>query len=494
MEGSLKATLHPRTICTARAATILFFWTFLALACSPAQTHIFKHVVIILQENRTPDNVFGSNPHFEPGVDLATSGLNSKGETIPLLPLPIETCFDLNHSHKAYVIAFNKGKMDGADENTTQPAEGCVVPPNPQYRYIDNSSGIVDPYFEIAKQYGWANRMYQTSQGPSYAAHQFFIAGTSAPTTYSKLFVSGNPIKEPAGCTATPDNTVSVIDPDGDETTNPPIYPCFEHPTLPDVLNDAGITWRYYSDSPDSIWDAPNSIRHMCEAKENKAGSLNCTGPDWVNKNVIGSHKVLQDIKNCRLAQMTWVTPTNKESDHPRMTDGRGPAWVASVVNALGSNPACAGSGEVYWEDTAIFITWDDWGGFYDHVAPLLPNGQPNGWGRGFTYGFRVPLLVVSAYTPAGFVENAEHDSGSLLKFAETNFAPSGKRLGPIGPGTYSDAYADDSLQTFFTLSSPRPFNPIHVNFYFKFFILEQEDRGRRVFEEMARCGLGCWF
>src|ERR1700689_1741869 len=101
MEGSLKATLQPRTFCTARAATILFFWTLLALGCSPAQPPIFKHVVIILQENRPPDNVFGSNPHFEPGVDLATSGLNSKGETIPLLPLPIETCFDLNHSHKA---------------------------------------------------------------------------------------------------------------------------------------------------------------------------------------------------------------------------------------------------------------------------------------------------------------------------------------------------------------------------------------------------------
>ena len=495
----MKAIFQFRKLFTARAAnilsfwTLLFLWTLLALASSEAQTRTFKHVVVILQENRTPDNLFGSNPNFEPGVDLATSGLNSKGETLPLIPISFETCFDLNHSHLAFVTAYDNGKMDGADKNTTQPVQGCVVPPNPQYRYVDNSTGLVQPYFDIAKQYGWANRNFQTNQGPSFSAHQFFLAGTSAPDTYSKLFVSGNPIKEPAGCTATPDNTVTVIDADGDESTNPPIFPCFEHPTLPDVLNDAGITWKYYSDSPDSIWNAPNAIRHMCVAKENKNGALDCTGPDWVKNDVIGSSRVLKDIKECKLAQVNWVTPSNKESDHPRRTNGSGAAWVASVVNALGNNPACAGTGEEYWKDTAIFITWDDWGGWYDHVKPFR-QGQPNGWGDGFTYGFRVPLLVVSAYTPAGFVDNADHDSGSLLKFVETNFAPPGKQLGPIGPGTYADAYADNSLQAFFTLNSPRQFQTIHVKFNFRFFLLKEEDRGRRVFEEMARCGMGCWF
>jgi phospholipase C len=482
--------------CTALTAGLIFA-CILAVPAVPAsaqQPHKFKHEVIILQENRSVDNVFGSDPHFEPGVDIATSGLTSKGETIPLKPLPLETCFDINHSHLAYTIAFDHGKMDGADKNTSQPAEGCIVPPYPQYRYISNKTGLLDPYFQIAKEYGFANRMFQTNQGASYASHQFFLSGTSAPTTNSKLFVSGNPIKEPAGCTATPDNTVTVIDENGDENSNPPIYPCFEHPTLPDVLKAAGITWRYYSDSGESIWDAPNSIRHMCEPEENTAGSLDCTGEDWVENNVIGSHKVLTDIKNCKLAQVTWVTPTNKESDHPRMTDGRGPGWVASVVNAIGSNPACPGTGEVFWEDTVIFITWDDWGGWYDHVRPRIYDGQPNGWGKGYTYGFRVPLLVVSAYTPAGFVDNAEHDSGSLLHFAETNFAPPGKPLGPIGPGIYADSYADESLQAYFTLPTPRPFKPIHVNFYWHFFLLDQEDRGRSVFNEMANCGLGCWF
>jgi len=130
-------------------------------------------------------------------VDIATSGLNSKGETIPLLPMPLETCFDLDHSHLAYVTAYDNRQDGWGRQEQDDAIRGCVVPPNPQYRYVDNSTGIVQPYFDIAKQYGWANRMYQTNQGPSYSAHQFFLAGTSAPTTYSKLFVSGNPIKEP---------------------------------------------------------------------------------------------------------------------------------------------------------------------------------------------------------------------------------------------------------------------------------------------------------
>ena len=127
----MKAIFRPRKICTARATSIFFFWTLLPPALSAGQTVTFKHVVVILQENRTPDNLFGSNPNFEPGVDIVTSGLNSKGETVPLLPIPFETCFDLNHSHRAFVTAYDNGKMDGTDKTTTQPAKGCVVPAQP---------------------------------------------------------------------------------------------------------------------------------------------------------------------------------------------------------------------------------------------------------------------------------------------------------------------------------------------------------------------------
>ena len=462
-----------------------------ASICSAAvQPRKFKHVVIILQENRTVDNVFGSNPNFEPGVDIQNFGYLSNGQRVSLASVPWDTCFDPEHSLAAFQNQWDKGKMDGADKNQSLAhlgRPGCVLPPLLEYSYVDNSTGQVEPYFEIAKRYGFANRMFQTTRGPSYSAHQFFLAGTSAPTTYSKLFVAENPDKEPQDCTSPPDVRVPVVDEDGDEDSNPPIYPCFEHPTLPDVLNGAGVTWKYYADTPHGIWNAPNSIDHLCQAAE-KGGVKACSGPDWVNNDVIGSHRALSDIKDCKLAQVSWITPTGKESDHPVMNDGRGPPWVASVVNALGSHPPCPGTGEVYWEDTAIFITWDDWGGWYDHVPPTH-NGQPNGWGRGFTYGFRVPLLVVSAYTPAGFVENEEHDTGSILKFIEANFS-----TGLIGPGFYADAYPKDTMQNYFTLQSPRPFDRIPVKFNYQVFMLNAEDTGRNIFTEMARCGIGCWF
>jgi len=446
-------------------------------------------VVIIFQENRTPDNLFGSNPNFEPGVDLATFGINSKGEKIPLEAAPMVDCYDLNHRHIAFVTQYNKGKMDGADKNSINPFPDCKVPPNPQFKFVDNSRGQVQPYFDMAKQYGWANRMFQTNQGPSFIAHQFIISGTSAPTTHSPLFAEGNPkLTDLAGCIGPPEQTVDLIDEDGESDTNKPIYPCFEHPTLTDVLNDAKVSWKYYAPMAGSMWTAPNAINHICVPKM-VDGKLTCTGPDWVKNVVIGQRKVLDDIKNCQLASVVWVIPNGVASDHPKTTDGSGPAWVSSVVNAIGKNEACA-NGEEYWKNTAILVTWDDWGGWYDHVPPYRI-GQSNGWGTGYVYGFRVPLLVISAYTPAGYVDNSIQDFGTILKFIEVNFGAPGKPLGPIPPGTYADAYAENNLSNFFTLNSPRPFQPISVKFNPRLFM---RDTARWLFEEISKCGLGCWF
>ncbi len=447
---------------TRRASILpLLFWA-LCSTTAFAQTVTFKHVVIIFQENRTPDNLFGSNPNFEPGVDIATFGINSKGKKIPLKATPLSYCYDLSHAHPAFVSQYDGGKMDGADLVKVSKNPGCVVPASPQFKFVDNSTGTVQPYFDIATQYGWANRMFQTNQGPSFPAHQFILSGTSAPDTNSPLFASENMgVKAPAGCIGPPNQTVKLIDPAGSETTNAPIYPCFEHPTLTDALNGAGVSWKYYTPTPGSIWSAPDAINHMCVPKM-QGGKLICTGADWVNNVVIPQTTVLTDIQTCNLANVSWVIPNAAQSDHARSNDGSGPAWVASIVNTIGGNPACP-NGEVYWQDTAIFITWDDWGGWYDHVPPYRI-GQDNGWGTGYVYGLRVPLLVVSAYTPAGYVNNFNHDFGSILKFIETNFGPPGVPLGPVGPGTYADAYANN-LTLFFSLTSPRPFQPISAGY-----------------------------
>ena len=125
---------------------------------------------------------------------------------------------------------------------------------------------------------------------------------------------------------------------------------------------------------------------------------------------VIPQGQVLQDIANAQLPQVSWIIPDGTDSDHAFSNNGDGPSWVASIVNAIGNSP--------YWSNTAIIITWDDWGGWYDHVAPEVVNDGVS-WGSGYVYGFRVPLIVISPYAKAKYISHTTHDFGSILKFIE---------------------------------------------------------------------------
>jgi phospholipase C len=147
---------------------------------------------------------------------------------------------------------------------------------------------------------------------------------------------------------------VRLIDPQGHENSKQ--YPCFEHPTLTDLLDnapDGAIDWRYYTNNASSLWTAPNAIQHMC-VPTLRHGSRVCTGSDFVDHVVLPQTKILKDIDDCKLAPVSWVTPDGADSDHAGINQGKGPAWVASIVNAIG-NGGCG-----YWQDTAILITWDD--------------------------------------------------------------------------------------------------------------------------------------
>src|SRR6202035_2588921 len=208
----------------------------------PTYSQRFKHVVVIFQENRTPDNLF----HGFPNADIADSGLNSAGQTIPLTPITLANDYDLSHAHPDFVDMYDGGKMDGADKIPVSCRAGAVncPPPNPQFMYVDPSD--VQPYFQLGEQYAFGDRMFQTNQGPSFPAHQFIIAGTSAPTATSDLFAAENPFGG-AGCEAAVGSLVTLIDPLGNE--NQQIYPCFEHPTLLDSLDAQFISWRYYAPS-----------------------------------------------------------------------------------------------------------------------------------------------------------------------------------------------------------------------------------------------------
>ncbi|MGA7850534.1 MAG: alkaline phosphatase family protein, partial [Terriglobales bacterium] len=210
-----------------------------------------------------------------------------------------------------------------------------------------------------------------------------------------------------------------------------------------------GNTWRYYTSSGYgygqglAIWIGPEAIQHICEPLVNGM----CGGPDWTNNVILNQAQILTDISNNQLPDVSWVIPTGQASDHAGTTDGSGPSWVASVVNAIGNSR--------YWANTAIFITWDDWGGWYDHVPPPQVLVNCSQWGCGYVYGFRVPLIVVSPYAKAQYISTTPyvHDFGSILHFIEKTF-----NLPSLG---YADAVADDFSDCFDFNQTPLPFQTI---------------------------------
>jgi phospholipase C len=423
---------------------------------------VIQRVVVIFQENRTPDNLFQDPVLIGRGADIASSGLNSLEQTIQLEPMDLGTAgaspqnYDLSHANAAFVAMYDGGKMDGANLIPCSPPANC--PTNPQYKFVLPSD--VQPYFALAEQYTFGDRMFQTNQGPSFPAHQFIISGTSAPSATSTLFAAENPDMGPAGCIAPSAETVAMIDANGSETAQAAEYPCFDHPTLTDLLDAAGISWRYYAPSAGSIWTSPDAINHICQPQTIN-GTLTCTGPDWTNNVIIPEWQVLADIANRQLPQVSWVIPDADHSDHAESNNGTGPSWVASIVNAIGNSQ--------YWANTAIIITWDDWGGWYDHVAPKVVNDGVS-WGSGYVYGFRVPLIVVSPYAKAAYLSHTTHDFGSVLKFIETQFN--------LPSLNYADAPADDLSDCFSMTQSPLQFQTIATPLDAQYFINDKGPRG----------------
>ena len=408
-----------------------------------AQIASFQHIILVIQENRTPDNLFQglctptpTNPipcstQPSPGqYNIQTTGwLDKTSPTRTTNPTAVQfgLDYDISHKHSAFVQMCDRNAsgacaMDGAASEVCAPySQKC--PSKPAFGYVDNSTGVVQPYLDLAEAYGWGNYMFQTNQGPSYPAHQFLFGATSAPSAdddHDGIFLAENLAASPTnntgvGCTAAPTTRVPLVNLQGVEFRQ--IYPCFEHQTVGDILDARGVSWRYYGSTGGAwatskargIWIAPNSIKHICVPVGQK-----CTGSMWSKHLEFNPSAILSDIStNCKLRGVSWVTPNSFNSDH--MSDVRntfGPSWVASIVNAVGNSKCTDNIGGTvysYWQDTAIIVTWDDWGGWHDHEPPLI-EASPQG---GYQMGFRVPLIVVSAYTPAGYIHNGERTSAA---------------------------------------------------------------------------------
>lgn len=457
-------------------------------AAVPAQAiSNFQHIVIVVQENRTPDNLFHGlcitttgNPCSTTNpskYNIQVSGWHDKhsttGTTQPT-PENLGTNYDVGHSHQDWVKMCDQPdmtqscNMDGAGDETCGGPSSCpftFVATHP----LPGSGQTYDltSYLTIAKSYGWANLMFQTNQGPSFPAHQFLFGATSADDAdddHAGTFAAENSGK---GCISPGQTRVATVDSSGTEH-QPGIYPCFYRDTMAELLEARSASWRYYTTPANQccsgFWTAPYAIERLCGTDDRNTvqGEQACPGSEFSHVDFT-PQDVLNDVgvdgHACNLAAVSWVIPTGVNSDHAgfmSMNTG-GPAWVSSIVNAIGTSPCTNPDGSSYWNSTAIIVVWDDWGGWYDHEPPVAP-ASPQ---AGYQYGFRVPLLFVSAYTPVGYIDNTRMDFGSIARFVEHNFGITEGTLTFADSRTCMGCTLYD-LTGFYNLNSvPRIFVPI---------------------------------
>ena len=402
-----------------------------------------KHIIIVVQENRSFDDLFATFP----GADGATQGLmkTSKGDVpVPLKKVNLGTQCDPGHGYSGFLQSLDDRKMDGFALKGNK----CGGDHTRPYQYVD--PGQIGPYWTMASQYVLGDHMFQTQGSGSFTAHQDLIAGATILDQDKTRSLVDTPTQTPWGCDGYPGTTTPELIWTGSQITykaqGP--FPCLSYATLRDLLDAKHVTWKYYSPpvqglhAEGKLWNAFDAIDAVRHSKE------------WGSNVTFSNTVIFKDISNNKLPAVSWVIPDRDESDHPQPLHGDvGPSWVASIVNAIGTT--------AYWNNSAIVVVWDDWGGFYDHVPPPLTDH----WGG---LGFRVPMLVVSAYArekkggKPGYISKTHYEFGSILKFVEETFD-----LGSLGT---TDVRAKSIGDCFDFTHSPRTFYQIpssHDQAYF---------------------------
>jgi|SRR5580700_1042629 phospholipase C len=390
----------------------------------------FTHIVIIIQENRTFDNLFATFP----GADGATRGKTHNGGTLALRKADLGSPVSPNNGYNYWKQDWNNGKMNGFDTVPIGKTPGTYV-----YQYVDPTQ--IRAYWELAAQYVLADHTFQTQGSGSFTAHQDLIrGGTQINATQSLIDF---PNAAPWGCDAPSGTKTSLITAANQYQFLQGPFPCLSYRTLRDLLDGAGISWRYYTPSvggfAGNLWNAFDSIAAVRN------------GPQWSANVISPETQVFTDIDRNTLPAMSWVIPDLRNSDHPGNSFDTGPSWVAQVVNAIGKSPA--------WKTTAVIVVWDDWGGWYDHVAP--PGERKFGG-----LGFRVPLIAVAPFAKAGYIAHRQYEFGSIIRFVEDNW-----KLGRLGT---TDTQSADFVNDFFDFTQqPRTYVPIQTP-YSKSHLLRQ--------------------
>jgi phospholipase C len=329
-----------------------------------------------------------------PGANGTTTYTTPDGATHPLNHTPNTFLRPLTKTPDAAHIAFDSGKLDGFSQ-----IRGAYQP-NPS---TGSRTDLVDSqlypsdipnYWRYAQTFTLTDNFFSSVNSNSFPNHHFTVAAQAANTddVPSNLFSSSHPDRW--GCDADRNALVEQRLPTG---TLRYVYPCFNFRTLTDLLDQHHISWKYYApsqDQPGYKWSALDAIKHIR------------FGPDWTSK-VVNEASFVADARAGKLPAVSWLVPLDKDSEHPNLgTTCDGENWSVQQINAVMSN-------REEWQHTAIVLTWDDWGGFYDHVRP------PRGPNPTSMYGWRVPAIIISPYARPHYVDHTFYTFASMLKMAE---------------------------------------------------------------------------
>lgn len=393
-----------------------------------------SHVVIVVQENRSFDNLFATFP----GAAGTTKGLLNDGKYVKLKQRKLESGMVLANSWPAFVTDYDGGKMDGFNLVWVN-EHRCTC----AYQYVNPKQ--IKPYWSMAEQYVLADHMFPTQASGSFTAHQDLIRGGTELNSYETLI--DFPSDGPWGCDAKPGVTTSLLtSADKYEEYQGP-FPCFTYETMRDLLDAKSVSWKYYTPKitvhGGDLWNAFDAISQVRN------------GSEWTTNISSPETNIFNDISSNALPAVSWVIPDGQNSDHPAQQEwgirkDTGPSWVGQIVNAIGQSS--------YWNSSAVIVVWDDWGGFYDHIAP--PQLDYTG------LGFRVPMLVVSPYAKPGYVSHTQYEFGSILKFVEETFG-----LGSLGT---TDTRATSISDVFDFKARPRKFRLIPAEYSKSYFLHER--------------------
>jgi phospholipase C len=372
-----------------------------------------KHVVYLIKENRTYDHMFGRFP----GGDGVRVG-SDLGEPRPLTRPPDRLPADIPHCYLCAIRAWRYGNMDGFGSISRLYSE------SPDLAYTQMRPDQIPNYWHWAERNVLFDNVFASAHGPSFPNHLYTIAAQSGGARDNPRRAGLNSLT--FGCDAPAEQLVEVYDAEGQVVKIPP---CFDFRTEGDLLTEAKIPWAYYAATEEQrgyIWNAYSAIRRYREHPER-----------WA-RHIRPVDQVVRDIRAGALPPVTWITPRFELSEHPEYSMCHGENWTTQVVDAIMASPM--------WETTAIFIAWDDYGGFYDHVPP--PQVDRMG------FGIRVPMLLLSPYAKDGFVSHELGELSSVLRFIEDNW-----RLRPFL--THRDRDATPLLSAFDFDRSPRPPDPL---------------------------------